>query len=149
MVEPRKTPRHPPTTVPSHEAPDTGSTANAEQKLIVTLNAATHEIVNIERLDVAGRRQQLSEADCAALAGDDDVEDLVGAAQEAYEAGVTEGLDAEDEQDAADDDIVLWQLLARTSAARRAFSGSIRGALLRRVLLRRMLRHRLAHPAVA
>jgi hypothetical protein len=142
MVEPRKPPRRAGTKESSADAPQPAPPETIEQ-IVLTLSATTHEVVNVERVDRDGRRHALSEQEYAALAGDD-VEELISAAQEAFEAGIAEGLGAEEEQDDVDEDIVLWQLLGRQTTARRAFPGDLRRVLLRRLLLRRLLRRRLA-----
>src|SRR5438128_2612618 len=68
-------------------APD-AATTEALDELILTLNPATHDVVKVERLGRAGVRKELSEQECAELAGDDEVGELVVTVQEAYEAGV-------------------------------------------------------------
>ena len=156
MVESRSGPRHAEhaeTAGLKRERPGGRSVEDAKEteQLILTLNAATHEAVEIEKLDKAGQRHQLSERDCAELTGDDEIDDFLGAVQEAYEAGIAEGLGAEDGEDEADEEVVLWDLLL----LRRRFVGSqllrrgLRRSLLRRLLLRRLLRGVVFRPATA
>src|SRR6478609_8132953 len=64
-----------------------GSAEEIEQ-LVVTFNAAMGEIVKIEKIDKAGKHQELTEEECAKLAGQDGVEEMEAALEEAFEAGV-------------------------------------------------------------
>jgi hypothetical protein len=99
-------------------------------EIVVTLSPATHEVVKVERLGKAGARRELSEQECAELAGGDEVDALVVAVQEAYEAGVLKGLDQDDDFDEVDEALIILQLLHR-------------------LLLRRLLRRRLPHRATS
>ena len=64
-----------------------GSAEEIEQ-LVVTFNAAMGEIVKLEKVDKAGKREELTEEDCAKLAGEDEVEEIEAALGQAFEAGV-------------------------------------------------------------
>jgi hypothetical protein len=59
-----------------------------KEQLILTLNAATHEGIEIEKLDQAGHCHQLSDNEVAGLTSEDDIEELLCVVQDAYEAGV-------------------------------------------------------------
>jgi hypothetical protein len=48
------------------------------EQLVVTFNAAMGEIVKVEKVDKAGKRQELTEEECAKLAGQDEVEEIEG-----------------------------------------------------------------------
>jgi hypothetical protein len=149
MVEPRRAARHHTEARGSTEqAAGTASPPTAEQ-LIVTLNAATQQVVSVERFDTAGHRQELSPEDCAALAGEDEMEDFIAAAEDAYQAGLAEGLGSEEEQDEVDEDIVLWRVLVGRSITGGVIEPDLRHALLRRLLLRRLLRRCLSQTPVA
>lgn len=120
-----------------------GSTEEIEQ-LVMTLNAAIGEIVKIEKVDNAGKRQELTEEECAKLAGQDEVEEIEAAIEEAFEAGVAVVLGDEDEEYAEDDDdeenalrqLLIGGLLRRHPVRRRL----LHQLLLRRLLLRRLLK---------
>ena len=58
------------------------------EQLVVTFNVAMGEIVKVEKVDKAGKRQELTEEECAKLAGQDEVEEIEAALEEAFEAGV-------------------------------------------------------------
>ena len=64
-----------------------GSAEGIEQ-LVVTFNATMGEIVKLEKVDKAGKREELTEEDCARLAGEDEVEEIEAALGQAFEAGV-------------------------------------------------------------
>src|SRR5438477_11380085 len=118
-------------------------------QLLVTLDAATHEVIKLERLGGGGQRRELSAQDWAELSSsDDNMEELVDAVEEAYAAGVADGLGEEDSEDDIDDDDDLSDLLAGQPAKRSGRHG-MRLALLRRLLLRQLLRRRAAEAASA
>jgi hypothetical protein len=118
-----------------------GSAEEIEQ-LVVTFNAAMGEIVKVEKVDKAGKRQELTEEECAKLAGQDEVEELEGALEEAFEAGVALMRGDEDEEYAEDDQeralrrLLIGGLLVRHPVRRRL----LRRLLLRRLLLRRLIK---------
>src|SRR4029078_12566469 len=78
--------------------------AEEEEQLVVTFNAAMGEIVKVEKVDKAGKRQELTEEECAKLAGRDEVEEIEAALEEAFEAGVAVVVGDDDKEDAEDDD---------------------------------------------
>ncbi len=119
-----------------------GSAEGIEQ-LVVTFNATMGEIVKLEKVDKAGKREELSEEDCARLAGEDEVEEIEAALGQAFEAGVALVLgDAKEEESAEDDD-------AEETAFRQLLIGAllkrhpVRSRLLHQLLLRRLLLRRL------
>jgi hypothetical protein len=115
-----------------------GSAEEIEQ-LVVTVNAAKGEIVNVEKVDKVGKRQELTEEECAKLAGQDEVEEIEAALEEAFDAGVTVVLGDEDEEDDDDEERALRQLLIGGLLRRHP----IRRRLLHQLLLRRLLLRRL------
>jgi hypothetical protein len=114
------------------------------EQLVVTFNAEMGEIVKVENVDKAGKRHELTEEQCAKLAGQDEVEEIEGALQEAFEAGVAVALGDEDEESAEDDDdedralrqLLIGRLLQRHPVRR----SLVHRLLLRRLLLRRLLK---------
>src|SRR5437762_11557609 len=74
------------------------------EQLVVTFNAAMGEIVKVEKVDKAGKHQELTEKECAKLAGQDEVEEIEAAREEAFEAGVAVMLGDEHEEDSEDSD---------------------------------------------
>jgi len=115
------------------------------EQLVLTWNPATHEVAMIERVGKDGRRGLLSEHECEQLLGEDDVDEFLGPVQEAYEAGLAEGLEEQSDEDRGDDEIMLWQLLSNERAGGRLLPTGLRWAMLRRLLLRQLLRKRVSH----
>jgi len=123
-------------------AESAGSTDEIEQ-LVVTFNAAKGEIVKVEKVDKAGKHQEVTEEECAKLAGQDEVEEIEAALEEAFEAGAAVMLGDEDAEDDDDDDEesalrqhLVGGLLGRHPVRRRL----LHQLLLRRLLLRRLLK---------
>jgi hypothetical protein len=148
MVEPRKGPHEREPSASKPPAPTSGAT-EATDELLVTLNPTTHDVVKVERLGRAGQRQELSEQESAELAGGDELDDVLGAVQEAYEAGVAQGLDEDDDGDEADEDLVILELLLDRPNRVGQPGRDTRRAVLHRLLLRRLLRRRLLHTPTA
>jgi hypothetical protein len=129
-------------------APHSAAT-EAMDEIVLTLSPATHDVVKVEKLGKAGQRTELSEQECAELASGDEVDELVVAVQEAYEAGVMQGLDQEDDYDEADEGLLIWQLLLDSPGQFVPLRRGTRRAMLHRLLLRRLLRRRLPYPATS
>jgi hypothetical protein len=112
--------------------------AEDEQQLTVTINTTAGKIVRVEKVDKAGKRQELAEEEWAKLVGEEEVEEIEGALEEAFEAGVAgvfgeeyeddEGY--EDEEEKAVRRFLIGKLLRR----------SIRRRIMQRLLLSRLLR---------
>jgi DUF917 family protein len=62
--------------------------AEEEQQVVVTINSAMGRIVKVEKTDKAGKRQELGEEELAKIVGEDEVEEIESALEEAFEAGV-------------------------------------------------------------
>jgi hypothetical protein len=147
MAEARGSPREGEATASKREAPraspageTTGSKREASratpagetEQLVLTLSVGTGEIVNVEKLDQAGKRHELSEDEYAELAVDDVTDELEAALEEAYEAGVVDAL-GEDGVELAHRRLVVGRLLVR---------GMLRHELGHQVL-RRAIRHQI------
>ena len=145
MVESRKGPHDREPSASKQPASHSAATETMDE-IVLTLRPATHDVVKVERLGRAGQRKELSEHECAELAGDDELDELVVAVQEAYEAGVMKGLDQDHDYDEADEDLVIWQLLLDRPRQVGPLRRDIRRAMLHRLLLRRLLRRRLPYP---
>ena len=110
-------------------------------QLVVTINPAMGGIVKVEKIDKAGKHEELSEEECARLIGEDEVEEIQDALDEAFEAAVVsvvgdgnqaEGED-EDHEEKAIRRFLISDLLIPRAARRR---------ILHRILLSRLLRRR-------
>jgi len=158
MAEARGSPRETETPASKREAPQAGpggetpaskqkasqaTPAGETEQLVLTMSVATGEIVNVEKLDRAGKRHELSEVEYAELAVDDATDELETAIEEAYETGVADAL-GEDAEELAIRRLVEGRLLVRGmlrhEVGRQLLRRGIRGQLLKRGLLRRSTR---------
>ena len=113
------------------------TTAEQIEQLVVTFNAAIGEIVKVERVDMAGKRHELSSQECAKLAGLDEVEEVEAALEESFQAGFAAALGEEDEEDEDDEERALQQFLIGPLLGRHPILRRLRQRLLLRRLLRR------------
>jgi hypothetical protein len=121
--------------------------AEEEQQVAVTINRAMGGIVKVEKVDKGGKRQELAEEDWAKLVGEDEVEEIETALEEAFEAGIAVVLgDAYEDEEAYEDDeeralrrILIGGLLRR----------SVRRRILQRILLSRLLQRGAAKSGVS
>ena len=71
----------------------TAKTSNETTEFVVTLNNADRKIAKVECIDTSGKRQILSVLEFARLIAGDEVEDFAAALEEAYEAGIADGIE--------------------------------------------------------
>ena len=109
-------------------------------QLVVTINPAMGEIVKVEKIDKAGKHEELSEEECGRLVGEDEVEEIQAALDEAFEAAVVSvvGEEAHGEEGEDDEEKAIRRFLIRDLLIPRA----VRRRILHRLLLSRMLRRR-------
>jgi hypothetical protein len=117
-----------------------GKAAPAEpgpELVSVTLDAATARIVGIERVDSAGARHQVSDAEQAALVSAKASETLERLLERAFEAGIDCALGSDTEDEAEEDELghaLLRSLLAHSAARRlvgpEALGRAVVGALI-------------------
>jgi len=111
------------------------------EKLVLTISPAMGRIVKVERVDKTGKHQELSEEECAMLVGEDEVEEIQTALEEAFEAGVDGALgdeyeakgEYEDDEERSIRRFLISELLIPRPIRRR---------IMNRLLLSRLLRHR-------
>jgi hypothetical protein len=109
------------------------------QQLVVTINPAMGGIVKVEKIDKAGKHEELSEEECGRLIGEDEVEEILAALDEAFEAAVISvigdgdpaGGKYEDDEEKAIRRFLISDLLIPRAVRRR---------ILHRILLSRLLR---------
>ena len=111
------------------------------QHLVVTINPAKGGIVKVEKIDKAGKREELSDEESARLVGEDEVDEIQDAIEEAFEAAVMSVIGEEDQAERENDD-------EEENAIRRFLINdliprAVRRRILHRLLLSRMLRRRL------
>ena len=109
------------------------------EQLVVTINPAMGGIVKVEKIDKAGKHEELSEEECGRLIGEDEVEEILAALDEAFEAAVISvigdgdpaGGKYEDDEEKAIRRFLISDLLIPRAVRRR---------ILHRILLSRLLR---------
>lgn len=118
------------------------STPEEEMKeLVVTINPEMGGIVKVEKIDKAGKHEELSDEECARLVGEDEVEEIQDAIDEAFEAVVMSVIGEEDQGERANEDEeekAIRRFLINDLLIPRA----VRRRILHRLLLSRMLRRR-------
>ena len=111
------------------------------KQLVVTINPAMGGIVKVEKLDKAGKHEELSDEECARLVGEDEVEDIQDALDEAFEAAVMsvigDGNQAEEEYEDDAEKAIRRFLISDLLIPR-----AVRRRILHRLVLSRMLRRR-------
>ena len=111
------------------------------EQLVVTINPAMGGIVKVEKIDKAGNHQEFSEQECGKLFGEDEVEEIQGALDEAFEAAVASVIgdgDRAEEEYEDDEEKALRRFLISDLLIPRA----VRRRILHRLLLSRMLRRK-------
>ncbi len=126
----------------SRREPSRFASVEETEQLVLTVSPATHEIIKIEKVDKAGKRDEISDEQCAELAGDDEVEEIEAGLEEAFEAGVAATL-GEDDDEVGEEERTIQRLLIGRLVGQRPGLRALRRRFLHRLLLRRMLRRRL------
>jgi hypothetical protein len=132
------------TDAPRREASRRGSADETEQ-LVLTISTSTRDILKIEKIDKAGKREELSDTQSAELAGDDEIEEIEAGLEEAFEAGFSAGL-GEDNESGEDDGETIQRLLIGQLIGRRPGLRGLRRRFLHRLLLRRLVRRKVLQP---
>jgi hypothetical protein len=121
------------------QPPRSGSTEEPEQ-IVLTLSPTKGEVLKVERIERSGQRHELSDDEFAALAGEDEREDLEAALEEAYAVGVSDALGGEEEdEDEEDEEGALRQLILGRAVGRQLLRHGLRRLILRRALRRQLL----------
>jgi hypothetical protein len=111
------------------------------QQLVVTINPSMGGIVKVEKIDQAGKHEELSEEEFERLVGEDEVEEVEDALDEAFEAAVVsvvgDGNQAEGEDEDHEEKAIRRFLISDILIPR-----SVRRRILHRLLLSRMLHSR-------
>jgi hypothetical protein len=111
------------------------------EQLVVTINPAMGRIVRVEKIDKAGKHEELSEDECGRLVGEDEVEEIQDALDEAFEAAVVSvvGKDDQAEGEYEDDE---EKAMRRFLISDLLIPPAVRRRILHRLLLSRLLRRR-------
>jgi hypothetical protein len=111
------------------------------EQFVVTINPAMGGVVKVEKIDKAGKHEELSEEEYGKLIGEDEVEEIQDALDEAFEAAVVsvmgDGDQAEREYEDDDEKAIRRFLISDLLIPR-----AVRRRILHRLLLSRMLRSR-------
>lgn len=142
---PREDPHDGPGATSRPETSHSFANDNTERYLF-TVNPTTGEVVSVEKLGPGGQHQAISDDEWATLTGGDEVAVMMEAAEEAFAAGLIEGLKQTPDDD-AEEEFALLQLLGDQPAGVGILRTDVRLALERRLLLRQLLRAGLLHTA--
>ncbi len=111
------------------------------KQLVVTINPAMGEIVKVEQIDKAGKHEELAEQELARLVGEDEVEEIQDALDEAFEAAVLSVI-GEGDRDEREDDNEEEKAIRRFLISDILIPRAVRRRILHRLVLSRMLRRR-------
>jgi hypothetical protein len=111
------------------------------KQLVVTINPAKGGIVKVEKIDNAGKREELSEEECARLIGGDEVEEIQDALDEAFEAAVLSVIGQEDQPEGEYED-EEEKAIRRFLISDLLIPRAVRQRILHRLLLSRLFRRR-------
>jgi hypothetical protein len=118
-----------------------------EEQVVVTINARMGRIVKVEKIDKAGAHEELEQEEWTKLVGENEVEEVEDALEEAFEMGVAAALGEEyegDDSDESDEERSMRRLLIRgllrSPVQRRILQRLIVSRLLRRRVLQRRMR---------
>jgi hypothetical protein len=114
-------------------------------QFVVTLSAPNGEVIKVEKIERPGHRRELSEEEFAELAGEDEVEELGAALEEAYAAGINDAMGEDDEdedEDEEEEEIALRRFILGRAAGRQLLRRGVRRLILRRALQRELARRR-------
>jgi hypothetical protein len=114
--------------------PRAASTEETEQ-IVVTVSPQRGEILKVEKIERPGHRRELTEEEFAALAGEDEEEELEAAVEEAYTAGVLDALGEEDEEE-DEEETALRQFILGRAVGRQLLRRGLRRLILHRALRR-------------
>jgi len=110
------------------------------EQLVVTINPGMGGIVKVEKIDKNGKHQELSEDEAARLVGEDEVEEIESALDEAFEVAVVSVIGEEYEPGGDEDD--EEKAIRRFLISDLLIPRKVRRRILHRLLLSRMLRRR-------
>jgi hypothetical protein len=118
-------------------------------QLLITLSGPNSDVVRVETLDKSGTKHDVPDDDFAALAGDNDVEDLLPVLEEAYMAGFSDASsDVFESDDSESDAHDLEKAVIRGDATQRLIRRGVRKLILARLLKRELQRKRHPEPTV-
>jgi len=118
--------------------------ADQTEQLIFTLNAATGEVIKIEKIDPAGKRSEVPKAEALERAGKENLHEIETALDEAIEAGVCSMFNDNERENEptneSDEEISLRRVLL-TGLVGRDVRRRLHNRLVQRLILARTLEH--------
>ena len=111
------------------------------KQLVVTINPAMGGILKVEKIDKAGRHEELSDEEWVRLVGEDEVDEIQDAIDEAFEAAVMCVIGEEDQTERENDD-EEEKAIRRFLINDLLIPSAIRRRILNRLLMSRMLHRR-------
>ena len=113
------------------------------EQLIFTLSVPTGAVVKIEKVDPAGKRNDITKDQTVALAGRRNLHEIEVALDEAFEAGISSVLDPgndDEEPDESEEEVKLRRVLL-TGIIGQAVRRRLQRQLVQRLILSQTLRH--------
>jgi hypothetical protein len=116
-----------------------------EEQMLVTIKSPMGKIVRVEKIDKSGKRHEIEHEEWAKLVGEDELDEIEDALEQAFEAGLAAILGEEYEEDEAPESdeernvrrLLIGGLLRRRRVHRRILHGLLVGRLIRRRPLKR------------
>jgi len=115
---------------------ETTGTSDEMEQLVVTINRAMGGIVKVEKIDKTGKHTEFSDEEFAKLVGEDEVDEIEDALEEAFEAGVAGVLGDEYATDGDDEEKTIRRFLIGEFLVPRV----VRRRIMHRLILSRLLR---------
>jgi len=110
------------------------------KELVLTLSVPDGEVIKVETLEKSGQRKELAEEEFAALAGEDEGEDI--SPEEAYAAGIADAGEDEFEFDEEGDEEEIERFVLREMVARQLLRRGVRRFILGRLRKRQLMRRK-------
>jgi hypothetical protein len=127
-----------------HGSPASSSEQAARpERFAFTMDAKTGEIIQIESIDAAGARRELSKDEKASLATGNGRPGLEQIIEQAFEAGIACLLGGEDEPDEAKEEAELRHILLKPLIDESSAAGLMRPDVLDRAIVETLIHHSL------
>ena len=117
--------------------------ADETAQLVFTVNTATGAVIKIEKLDAAGKRQEVQKNETLKLVGKDNFHEIESALDEAFEAGIASVFEPEDEEEEvaeSEEETELRRVLL-VGIVGRNVRRRLQRRLVQRLILSQTLRH--------
>jgi len=117
-----------------------------EEQVVMTIKGPKGKIVRIEKIDKSGKRHEMPQEEWAKLVGEDELDEIEDALEQAFEAGIAALLGEEFEDDTTYEDdeekmfrrlLIAGLLTRRRPVQRRILHRLLAGRFLRRRVMKR------------